>query len=181
MRSESFIMRASRALALLLLVRSACCDYSVITATSGVLSSASTLFSSLIAGAAQRTVASTPPAPVPAPPVCFTDRAAYPLASVPAWTLVQAASPANDTLQREYPSALTKDFRTAFAFMSAAAVLADVNNHHPLWTNVYNSVKVGAWRPSAPALRARTLCPAHPSPHLAPLPPLAPASRSALH
>ena len=175
-----------RALALLLLVRSACCDYSVITATSGVLSSASTLFSSLIAGAAQRTVASTPPAPVPAPPVCFTDRAAYPLASVPAWTLVQAASPVNDTLQREYPSALTKDFRTAFAFMSAAAVLADVNNHHPLWTNVYNSVKVGACggpaRQAGPArARARSAArPTPPSPRPPATHPLSPLG-SALH
>ncbi len=157
-------MSALAPLLLLLLLRTACCDYSVITATSGVLSSASTLFSTLISSTAQRTQASTPPVPVPAPPVCFTDRAAYPLTSVPAWTLVQGSSPVNDTLLREYPSSLTRDFRTAFAFMSAAAVLADVNNHHPLWTNVYNSVKVGAWPRAGPCVHARARHSARPAP-----------------
>jgi pterin-4a-carbinolamine dehydratase len=132
---------AAALLLLLLLARSGRCDYSVITAASGSLSSATALFSSLIAASVQSTRPSTPSAPVPAPPVCFTDRAAYPLATVPAWTVAQGALPANDVLKRSFSA---PDFRTAFAFMSATAVLADVNNHHPLWTNVYSSVAVGA-------------------------------------
>jgi hypothetical protein len=37
---------------------------------------------------------------------------------------------------------VASNFRAAYAVMSATAVLADVNNHHPLWTNVYNSLNV---------------------------------------
>lgn len=33
-----------------------------------------------------------------------------------------------------------KDFIEAFAFMTKVAILAEKQNHHPEWTNVYNSV-----------------------------------------
>lgn len=33
-----------------------------------------------------------------------------------------------------------KDFIEAFAFMTKVALLAEKMNHHPFWTNVYNTV-----------------------------------------
>ena len=33
-----------------------------------------------------------------------------------------------------------KDFKTAFAFMTAVAFEAEAMGHHPNWTNVYNTV-----------------------------------------
>ncbi len=33
-----------------------------------------------------------------------------------------------------------KDFVEAFGFMSKVAILAEKMNHHPYWTNVYNTV-----------------------------------------
>jgi len=33
-----------------------------------------------------------------------------------------------------------KDFSEAFAFMTRVALVAEKMDHHPYWTNVYNSV-----------------------------------------
>ena len=35
-----------------------------------------------------------------------------------------------------------KDFSEAFAFMTRVAVQAEKMDHHPLWTNVWNTVEV---------------------------------------
>jgi 4a-hydroxytetrahydrobiopterin dehydratase len=35
-----------------------------------------------------------------------------------------------------------KDFNEAFAFMTRVALIAEKMDHHPLWTNVYNTVEV---------------------------------------
>ncbi len=35
-----------------------------------------------------------------------------------------------------------KNFSEAFAFMTRVALAAEKMNHHPLWTNVYNSVEI---------------------------------------
>ncbi|QDV08070.1 Putative pterin-4-alpha-carbinolamine dehydratase [Planctomycetes bacterium Poly30] len=35
-----------------------------------------------------------------------------------------------------------EDFRAAFAFMTRVAKLADEQDHHPEWFNVYNEVEV---------------------------------------
>lgn len=35
-----------------------------------------------------------------------------------------------------------KDFSEAFAFMTRVALIAEKMNHHPLWTNVWNTVEV---------------------------------------
>ena len=35
-----------------------------------------------------------------------------------------------------------KNFNEAFGFMTRAALIAEKMDHHPLWTNVYNTVEV---------------------------------------
>ena len=35
-----------------------------------------------------------------------------------------------------------KDFSEAFAFMAQVALLAEKQNHHPWWSNVYNKVSI---------------------------------------
>lgn len=35
-----------------------------------------------------------------------------------------------------------KDFSEAFAFMTRVAMIAERMNHHPRWTNVWNTVEV---------------------------------------
>ncbi len=34
------------------------------------------------------------------------------------------------------------DFQEAFAFMTRVAFLAEIQNHHPNWSNVYNTVEI---------------------------------------
>lgn len=34
------------------------------------------------------------------------------------------------------------DFKSAFAFMTEVAFYAEVQNHHPNWDNVYNTVNI---------------------------------------
>lgn len=45
----------------------------------------------------------------------------------------------NNTL---YKSFQFKDFSEAFAFMTRVAILAEKHNHHPKWTNVWNTVEI---------------------------------------
>ena len=35
-----------------------------------------------------------------------------------------------------------KDFREAFAFMTHVALIAEKMDHHPNWSNVYNTVSI---------------------------------------
>jgi len=35
-----------------------------------------------------------------------------------------------------------KDFTEAFGFMTSVAILAEKQNHHPEWSNVYNMVNI---------------------------------------
>lgn len=45
----------------------------------------------------------------------------------------------NNTLSREFNF---KNFVEAWGFMSSVALLAEKQNHHPNWSNVYNRVKI---------------------------------------
>ena len=45
----------------------------------------------------------------------------------------------NNQLTREFTF---KDFSEAWAFMSRVALLAEKQNHHPEWSNVYNRVSI---------------------------------------
>ena len=45
----------------------------------------------------------------------------------------------NNTLYRKFEF---KDFSEAFAFMTRVALIAEKMNHHPRWTNVWNTVEV---------------------------------------
>ncbi len=45
----------------------------------------------------------------------------------------------NDTLYRKF---VFKTFREAFTFMQRVADCAEQMNHHPRWTNVYNTVEI---------------------------------------
>jgi 4a-hydroxytetrahydrobiopterin dehydratase len=44
-----------------------------------------------------------------------------------------------NTLYRKYEF---KDFSEAFAFMTRVALIAEKMNHHPKWTNVWNTVEL---------------------------------------
>lgn len=45
----------------------------------------------------------------------------------------------NNMLQRQFKF---KDFSEAFAFMTRVAFIAEKMNHHPDWSNVYNTVTI---------------------------------------
>ena len=62
-----------------------------------------------------------------------SDEIAVGLETVPEWTIE------NDKLFREF---VFPRFIEAFGFMAAAAIVAEKQNHHPEWFNVYNKVVV---------------------------------------
>lgn len=45
----------------------------------------------------------------------------------------------DNTLYRKFQFG---DFSEAFAFMTRVAIEAEKMNHHPLWTNVWNTVEI---------------------------------------
>jgi 4a-hydroxytetrahydrobiopterin dehydratase len=45
----------------------------------------------------------------------------------------------NNKLYRKFQF---KDFSEAFGFMTRVALAAEKMDHHPLWTNVYNTVEI---------------------------------------
>ncbi len=46
---------------------------------------------------------------------------------------------ANDQLTRTFKF---RDFTEAFAFMTRVALIAEKMDHHPTWTNTYNTVTI---------------------------------------
>jgi 4a-hydroxytetrahydrobiopterin dehydratase len=55
------------------------------------------------------------------------------LSQLPGWSI------ANGKLHREFQFT---DFVSAFAFMTAVALVAEAKAHHPEWFNVYNKVVI---------------------------------------
>ena len=45
----------------------------------------------------------------------------------------------NNTLYKKF---VFKNFSEAFAFMTRVAIEAEKMDHHPLWTNVWNTVEI---------------------------------------
>jgi 4a-hydroxytetrahydrobiopterin dehydratase len=56
-------------------------------------------------------------------------------ARLPDWALVEG----RDAITRAFRF---KDFSAAWAFMSRVALLAEKQDHHPEWSNVYNKVSI---------------------------------------
>jgi 4a-hydroxytetrahydrobiopterin dehydratase len=57
------------------------------------------------------------------------------LKELPGWTEV----PGREAIERTFTF---KDFNEAFGFMGRAALVAEKNDHHPEWRNVYKTVEV---------------------------------------
>ena len=57
------------------------------------------------------------------------------LSDLPGWTLDEDGKTIKRTLK-------FYDFAEAFGFMTQVALAAERMNHHPDWTNVYNSVTI---------------------------------------
>ena len=68
------------------------------------------------------------------PPLSTAQRAALP-ATLPGWSLVEG----RDAIARSFRFA---DFSAAWGFMARVALLAEKQDHHPEWFNVYNRVDV---------------------------------------
>ena len=47
-----------------------------------------------------------------------------------------------ETDNKLYRKFLFRNFSEAFAFMTRVALEAEKMDHHPLWTNVYNTVEI---------------------------------------
>lgn len=66
--------------------------------------------------------------------------------ALPDWTLD------GEHLKRSYRF---KDFNQAWGFMARVALLAEVQDHHPEWFNVYNRVEIALTTHDAGGLSAR--------------------------
>jgi len=55
--------------------------------------------------------------------------------ALPGWTLVNGRDAIERTLQ-------FRDFSEAWGFMNRVALLAESQNHHPEWSNVWNRVHI---------------------------------------
>lgn len=72
------------------------------------------------------------------------------LAALPDWTQAEG----RDAIQR---SLRFPDFRSAFAFMTEIALLAEKMDHHPEWFNVYGQVNITLTSHDAGGLTRRDL------------------------
>lgn len=62
------------------------------------------------------------------------ERAALP-AALPKWQLVEG----RDAIRRDFAF---RDFSEAWGFMARVALLAEKQDHHPEWSNVWNRVSI---------------------------------------
>ena len=77
------------------------------------------------------------------------ERASLP-SRLPGWALVTG----RDAIQRSFKFA---DFNAAFGFMSRVALLAERQDHHPEWINVWNRVDITLSTHDAGGLSSRDL------------------------
>lgn len=70
------------------------------------------------------------------------------LTTVPDWTYVPN-SVTGDAIKRSF---VFNDFQEAFLFMSGSAQLAEKNQHHPDWHNLWNTVDVTLTTDDKPCL-----------------------------
>jgi len=69
-------------------------------------------------------------------PTRLTDAERAKLATVlPGWS----RTPDRDAIRREFRF---RDFNEAWGFMNRVALLAEQQNHHPDWSNVWNTVRI---------------------------------------
>lgn len=76
-------------------------------------------------------------------------RAALPR-ELPEWRLLEG----RDAIARSFRF---RDFSEAWGFMSRVALLAEAQDHHPEWSNVYNRVEITLTTHDAGGLSARDL------------------------
>lgn len=69
---------------------------------------------------------------------------------LPGWALV----PDRDAIHRSFRFA---DFSEAFGFMSRVALLAEKQDHHPEWSNVWNRVEITLTTHDASGLSTRDI------------------------
>ena len=72
------------------------------------------------------------------------------LQGLPGWSEVAG----RDAIARTFTF---KDFNEAFGFMSRAALVAEKNDHHPEWRNVYRTVEVVLSTHDADGVTARDI------------------------
>ena len=71
-------------------------------------------------------------------------------AALPAWRLVEG----RDAIARSFRF---RDFSEAWGFMARVALLAEAQDHHPEWSNVWNRVEIVLSTHDAGGLSARDL------------------------
>lgn len=76
------------------------------------------------------------------------DERAELIAGLPQWHLVDG----RDAIVRRFRF---KDFGEAFAFMTRVALIAEKQDHHPEWSNVYDRVEIVLTTHDAGGLSAR--------------------------
>jgi 4a-hydroxytetrahydrobiopterin dehydratase len=76
-------------------------------------------------------------------------RAALP-AELPGWAMAEG----RDAIRRSFRFA---DFSAAWGFMARVALLAEAQDHHPEWSNVWNRVEILLTTHDAGGLSARDL------------------------
>lgn len=69
-------------------------------------------------------------------------------AQLPEWRMVEG----RDAIQRSFRF---RDFSQAWGFMSRVALLAEAQEHHPEWSNVYNRLDITLTTHDAKGLSAR--------------------------
>ena len=72
------------------------------------------------------------------------------LSDLPGWSL----DPSGSSIARDFVFA---DFSAAWAFMSRVALLAEKQDHHPDWSNVYNRVHIALSTHDAGGITARDI------------------------